>query len=150
MHALLQAQLGRLNLDEDRVPTPEEWRAFLAKVDHSYALAETDHDTLERSLGSYAAEVKQLYVDLRQASAGELAIERDKLRELTHFLDSIVENIPDLVFVKDANTLRFVRVNRAAEDILGLARSALIPSPGGGSSSPRMSRCRRGRTASAP
>jgi PAS domain S-box-containing protein len=126
MHSLLQSQLGRLKLDPDQVPTVEQWRSLLATVDRAYTEADTDRDTLEQSLGNYAAEVKQLYVDLRQASASELAAERDKLRELSQFLDSIVENIPDIVFVKDAQTLRFVRVNRAAEEVIGVPRSVMV------------------------
>jgi PAS domain S-box-containing protein len=126
MHSLLQSQLGRLKLDPDQVPTLEQWRSLLATVDRSYTEADTDRDTLEQSLNNYTAEIKQLYVDLRQASATELAAERDKLRELTRFLDSIVENIPDLVFVKDASTLHFVRVNRAVEDFLGIPRATMV------------------------
>lgn len=42
------------------------------------------------------------------------------------FLDSIIENIPDMVFIKDAEQLRFVRVNRAAEKLLGYPREELI------------------------
>jgi PAS domain S-box-containing protein len=42
------------------------------------------------------------------------------------FLDSIVENLPSMVFVKDAESLRFVRVNKAAEDLLGLSREELL------------------------
>jgi len=42
------------------------------------------------------------------------------------FLDSIVENIPDSVFVKDAATLEFVRLNRAGEELLGRPRTEII------------------------
>jgi PAS domain S-box-containing protein len=42
------------------------------------------------------------------------------------FLDSIVENIPDMVFVKEAGDLRFERINRAGEQLLGIERSALL------------------------
>ncbi|MBZ5702491.1 MAG: PAS domain S-box protein [Acidobacteriia bacterium] len=42
------------------------------------------------------------------------------------FLDSIVENIPNMVFLKDAQDLRFVRVNKAAEELLGFARTELL------------------------
>jgi PAS domain S-box-containing protein len=42
------------------------------------------------------------------------------------FLDSIVENIPDMVFVKHASDLRFVRLNRAGEDLLGYRREELL------------------------
>jgi PAS domain S-box-containing protein len=41
-------------------------------------------------------------------------------------LDSIVENIPIATFVKDAETLRHVRVNRALEELVGLAREDMI------------------------
>ncbi|NPC58159.1 response regulator [Caenimonas soli] len=41
------------------------------------------------------------------------------------FLDSVVENIPDMIFVKDATDLRFVRVNRAGEELLGYSRDEL-------------------------
>jgi PAS domain S-box-containing protein len=48
------------------------------------------------------------------------------LRRSQIFLDSVIENIPHMVFVKDATTLRFVRLNRAGEALLGVPRSALI------------------------
>jgi PAS domain S-box-containing protein len=58
------------------------------------------------------------------------SLERKKaeleLRENKEFLNLIIENIPDMVFVKDAAELRYVKVNRAAEDILGISREYLI------------------------
>jgi PAS domain S-box-containing protein len=42
------------------------------------------------------------------------------------FLASIVENIPAMVFVKDAATLRHVVVNAAAEELLGLSREDVV------------------------
>jgi PAS domain S-box-containing protein len=45
---------------------------------------------------------------------------------LTKFLDSIVENLPAMIFVKDAASLRFVRFNRAGEALLGLSRDVLL------------------------
>ena len=44
-------------------------------------------------------------------------VERDAL-----FLRSIVENIPYMIFVKDARDLRFVRFNKAGEQLLGYTR----------------------------
>jgi PAS domain S-box-containing protein len=49
-----------------------------------------------------------------------------ELREANVFLDSIVENLPDMIFVKDAANLRFVRFNRAGEALLGMQRAELI------------------------
>jgi PAS domain S-box-containing protein len=52
--------------------------------------------------------------------------QEEELRRLTVFLDSIVENIPDMIFVKDARDLRFVRFNRAGEELLGHSRNDLL------------------------
>jgi PAS domain S-box-containing protein len=41
-------------------------------------------------------------------------------------LDSIVENLPVMLFLKDADELRFARVNRALEEIAGLSRDELL------------------------
>ena len=41
-------------------------------------------------------------------------------------LDSIVENIPHMIFVKDAKDLRFTLFNRAGETLLGHLRNDLI------------------------
>ncbi|MFC1488512.1 PAS domain S-box protein, partial [Thermodesulfobacteriota bacterium] len=48
------------------------------------------------------------------------------LRESEEFLRTIVENIPDMIFVKDAKELRFVRFNKAGEGLLGYSREELI------------------------
>lgn len=50
----------------------------------------------------------------------------EELRQSRSFLDSIVENIPNMIFVKDAKTLRFVRFNRAGEILLGRMREELV------------------------
>jgi PAS domain S-box-containing protein len=48
------------------------------------------------------------------------------LRESERFLDSVVEHIPDMLFVKDAQKLRFVRFNKAGEQLVGYPREALL------------------------
>jgi PAS domain S-box-containing protein len=48
------------------------------------------------------------------------------LRSSEGFLESIVENIPHMIFVKEAGELRFERINRAGEELLGLRRDQLI------------------------
>jgi PAS domain S-box-containing protein len=42
------------------------------------------------------------------------------------FLNSILDNIPDMIFVKDAKDLRFVRFNKAGEQLLGRTKKDLI------------------------
>lgn len=61
--------------------------------------------------------IAQQYVETR----AETDIRRHAL-----FLDSIIENLPNMVFVKEAKELRFERLNRAGETLLGMPRSAFI------------------------
>jgi PAS domain S-box-containing protein len=49
-----------------------------------------------------------------------------KVESSVGFLSSLVENLPDMVFVKDALELKFVRLNRAAEELLGFSRRELL------------------------
>ena len=60
-------------------------------------------------------------VDLSSRKRAE--VELDRMRA---FLDSILENLPDMMFVKDARELRFVRINRAAEELLDCRREDLL------------------------
>ncbi len=48
------------------------------------------------------------------------------LRMANAFLDAVVENIPSMIFVKDAQSLRYARINRAEEQLLGIPRNKLI------------------------
>jgi PAS domain S-box-containing protein len=48
------------------------------------------------------------------------------LRKNEEFLDNVVEHIPNMIFVKDAQTLRFVRFNRAGEQLVGYSRQELL------------------------
>ena len=50
----------------------------------------------------------------------------EELRQTNAFLTSIFENIPAMVFIKDARDLRFIRFNRAGEELLGHSREELF------------------------
>jgi PAS domain S-box-containing protein len=49
-----------------------------------------------------------------------------ELRQTNAFFDSIIENIPNMVFIKEAKDLNFVRVNRAGEELMGHSRAELL------------------------
>lgn len=49
-----------------------------------------------------------------------------ELRKLNTYLDSIVDNVPLMLFVKEAESLRFELFNKAGEDLLGYRRADLI------------------------
>ncbi|MFH1985282.1 MAG: PAS domain S-box protein [Pseudomonadota bacterium] len=58
-------------------------------------------------------------------SLSSLLSHRD-LCQNEEFLDNVVEHIPNMIFIKDAQTLRFVRFNSAGEQLLGYAREELL------------------------
>jgi PAS domain S-box-containing protein len=69
----------------------------------------------------------------RRVKAEAALIETQRMRRAeqdvaraNRFLDAIIENIPDMVFVKEAAGLTFTRFNRAGEELLGVARDALM------------------------
>ncbi|MCB1736821.1 MAG: PAS domain S-box protein, partial [Gammaproteobacteria bacterium] len=49
-----------------------------------------------------------------------------ELREREHELDIILENLPSAVFVKDAEQLRYVRLNQACEHMMGHPREQIV------------------------
>jgi PAS domain S-box-containing protein len=50
----------------------------------------------------------------------------DELKETNRFLDSLFEALPLMVFVKDARTLRYVRLNRECERMTGFSREEML------------------------
>lgn len=89
-------------------------------------------DALKALNAELEERVAQRTAELSAALAGQTAeiVERqhaeEALRASEHFLNSIIENIPDTIFVKDASTLRFVRLNKAGEQLLGYRREDLL------------------------
>jgi PAS domain S-box-containing protein len=49
-----------------------------------------------------------------------------EIKKISAYLDSIIDNIPIVLFVKDARELRFERWNKAGEELLGFSREELL------------------------
>ena len=49
-----------------------------------------------------------------------------EIRDINRFLDAIIENLPSMLFVKEATELRFVRFNKAGSELLGIDGSEMI------------------------
>lgn len=80
---------------------------------------------LEGRVAQRTAELSRALAD-REAEIVERQHAEEAARASEHFLNSIIENIPDMIFVKDAVTLRFVRFNKAGEQLLGYRTEELI------------------------
>ncbi|HEY9749416.1 MAG TPA: PAS domain S-box protein, partial [Allocoleopsis sp.] len=59
--------------------------------------------------------------DITERKAAEAAMYQTQM-----FLDSIVENIPHMIFVKDARELKFIKFNKSGEDLTGLSRTEVV------------------------
>lgn len=55
-----------------------------------------------------------------------LAYRANEIEQANRYLDSIIENMPTMLFVKDAENLNFVRWNKAAEELVGHSREAVL------------------------
>jgi PAS domain S-box-containing protein len=122
--------LTELNINDEK--QRDELRKQIA--DHGGRLSEFE---LEVRVGS--GEMKSMLISLEQIEVDNrkcflvvmVDISQRKhmetaLNKANHFLDTILENIPDMVFVKNANDLRFVRFNKAGERLLGFSSEDLI------------------------
>src|SRR6185369_8493365 len=70
-------------------------------------------DSLHKKLTGFGED------SVRKTYYPELQQRLEDLRESEAFLKNIVDNIPAMVFVKDATELRYVAFNKAGEDLLG-------------------------------
>jgi PAS domain S-box-containing protein len=50
----------------------------------------------------------------------------EDLRSAYDFVEAILDNVPNMIFVKDAKELRFLRLNKAGEQLLGYTRQELL------------------------
>lgn len=69
-------------------------------------------DALQKKLAGFGEN------SLRKTYYPELQHRLDELRESEAFLRNIVENIPAMVFVKEASELRYAAFNKAGEEWL--------------------------------
>ncbi|MBA7614029.1 Sensor histidine kinase RcsC [subsurface metagenome] len=83
--------------------------------------------------GDYSISTKtESYIEINELShdfammASAIKAREDEIRRVNIFLDSIIENIPNMIFVKDARSFKYIRINKSVEDLLGYARESII------------------------
>jgi len=70
--------------------------------------------------------LEELTAWLGSRLSSEVGMSPDSADQDTLLFESIVENIPYMIFLKDARDLRFARINAAGERLLGFSREELI------------------------
>jgi diguanylate cyclase (GGDEF)-like protein/PAS domain S-box-containing protein len=95
--------------------------ATLAAGDLTHRSSIRTRDEIEAVACAFNEMVNSL--DRRQQEASRAY---EEIRRTQAFLNMIIENIPTMVFVKEALENRFILVNRAGEDLLGISRDAMI------------------------
>lgn len=104
-----------MNNEKDQHKTKVELLSELAELRREVARL--------KAIADDCGEQKQL----PQVSQSEESQKRTaELEEASNFLNSIIENIPIMVVVKDAQALRFVRWNKYAEQLVGITQEEVI------------------------
>ncbi len=77
--------------------------------------------TEEQQFAASVANTVSLAVEAADRHKAETETKRAE-----QFLDSVIENLPIMVYVKEADQLRFTRWNRAAEELTGFSRELIL------------------------
>ena len=107
------------------IPTLRRLGIYLHEMTHINEALESKVSERTAELNLKTRQLGLANEELREQIDERVRVERE-LRQSNAFLDSVVENIPDMLFIKDAKELRFVRFNRAGEDLLGYSREELL------------------------
>ena len=83
------------------------------------------HIDMEVKVKERTVELEKSNINLKKEITERKRAE-EALRESEGFFRNIVENIPDMIFIKDAHELRFERFNKAGEELLGYSREELL------------------------
>ena len=99
----------------------------LAYLEEGRRFGKEEMEALTRfaELASISLDNARLY-EAVQTELGERKRAEENVRRTENFLNTVVDNLPYMIFVKDAQDLRFVRLNKSGENLLGTTTSALL------------------------
>jgi len=85
---------------------------------HTEETLQNLNSALEQRVTTRTTELRREVAERRRAEG--------RLQSTSAFLDAVIENVPAMIFVKDADSGRFVLLNRFGEDLLGYDRRDVI------------------------
>ncbi|MGE5139855.1 MAG: GAF domain-containing protein [Rudaea sp.] len=99
----------------------------LAYLDEGRKFGASEIEVLQRfsELASVALDNARLYAAAQTELAERERAEMER-RQTENFVESIVDNLPIMLFTKDAQELRFTRWNRAGEELVGFTNAEMI------------------------
>jgi two-component system cell cycle sensor histidine kinase/response regulator CckA len=115
---------------EEAGPFAEGIRAVISGVKESYVLEYPCHSPDKKRWfvgrispfpGDGPRRVVVVHEDITERNRAE-----KELRESKALIDAVVDNVPLMIFLKEATDLRFVILNRAGEELLGYDRKRLL------------------------
>jgi PAS domain S-box-containing protein len=136
-----------MDIDESAHIAEIDWLSLWAGPDRAAASAALDaarsgksgrfegHRTVPGGATTWWDVIIMPVIGAQTAPERLLAVARDisevkrsesDLREANRFLDSLIEHLPVMIVLKDADTLHYVRVNGAVERLLGYSREQMI------------------------
>ncbi len=104
----------------DYLTKPVDFAVALARVRSQLARSQAQQ-ALERSISALADTNRKLENELAERNRSNAQHDYTPA-----FLDMVIENVPVTLIVKNARNGRYTMVNRAAEDLWGIARTGII------------------------
>jgi PAS domain S-box-containing protein len=104
--------------------TPEELEAINRELQAQIAISTTAHQKLQQSQLALHQLNEQLELKVTERTA-ELALANYRLQENLRLLDSVIESIPDPVFLKDCEG-RYLLLNTATSDVIGRPKTLIL------------------------
>jgi PAS domain S-box-containing protein len=118
--------------DVEAIETDEVIKKRIQQIKkEGHVLFETKHRRkdgriidIEASCNFLGDEKRALFVFMREITERKWA--EKALRDSEAFLNTVIEKIPHMIFVKDAKELRFVKFNQAGQELLGYSLKELV------------------------
>lgn len=92
----------------------------LQHLEQEQTFSEADHDLLQEIADEVALALENIRL-VEQTQRNAAALEESR-----SLLNSVIDNLPLLLFVKDAQELRYVTWNKAGEELLGIAAADVL------------------------